>query len=107
MFVTGHLIPIHYRMEIISAYRFSYIMYFWSYYGNPVLSLYVMSWICFQPLQIKPIICNFKIKLSCMLGSLIRSPYSIWDPVIGFVTSLTISIIFLSWASKYWLYCEE
>ena len=52
--VTRHLIPIHSSIELIHRYIFLYITYFWSYYGNHILSPYVISWIGFRPPRIEP-----------------------------------------------------
>ena len=45
-------------------------------------------------------------QVSHSLGSLMRSLYSIWDAVSGSVIALSISIIVLSRASKFWAACE-
>ena len=43
--VNHNFLPSQSRMEVIRTYGFSYIAYFWCYYGNPILSPYVKIWI--------------------------------------------------------------
>ena len=55
MLVTNNLLTIHSRRDLICTYNFSYITYFLSYYGNPILSPYITSCIGFRPPLIEPI----------------------------------------------------
>ena len=68
--VTYHLLSIQSRMGEILRYIFSYIMCFKSYYGNPILFPYVVSWILFRNPWIEAIIYLGKINSAYMPVSL-------------------------------------
>ena len=56
MLVNNHLILLHYSMEEIHRYIFSYKTHFQSYYVNPILSPYFTICIDLGPPQIIPIL---------------------------------------------------
>ena len=64
---------------------FSYINYFQSYYGNPILSPYVMSWIGFRPPQIEPILYLCTIDYACITHFYVDNWYMYlqWKPALS------------------------
>ena len=46
--------------------KISYIIYILSHYGNPILSLYITSWVSFWCLQIEPLLYIFTTNLACI-----------------------------------------
>ena len=67
MLVTNQIILIKSRIQEICIYSFSYIMHFRSYYINPILYPYSMSWIGFLSPQIEPILYLYTINSAIMI----------------------------------------